>query len=246
MSKFEEDSNDFLDSVTKTYRDKKEIWPKTDRWHLATKAKIDTAIDRHIAPAVNNITKIINLGSGGNSYGLEGSFHLHVDIVEDKLLQTNNYIVGSIEDLLIDDDQFDIGICVGSVINYCDAIRALTTASRLLRSGALFALEFEQTENIEFAFTPAFCKRVAFVETFYDHQPEKIWVYSVEFIRRLLTQTGFQILHQECFHILSSVIYRLTSNEDFSSTFAEADSLLNRLPFVRKFGSNSILICQKI
>src|ERR1035437_489178 len=105
MVQWPNDPDRYLEDVAEKYRSKDKIWAETDKWNLATKARIEAAINHFVAPVVTHDTKILNLGSGGNSYGLFGKFHLHVDIVKEKLTAVDNYIICNIEDIPLDDDQ---------------------------------------------------------------------------------------------------------------------------------------------
>ena len=79
---------------------------------------------------------MLNAGSGGSIYnGISGKF-FHVDISDKFIKELPNSYVASIENLPFNTNFFDTAICVGSVINYCDALTALSEICLLYTSDA--------------------------------------------------------------------------------------------------------------
>ncbi len=92
---------------------------------------------------------VLNARSGGNSYNLKCKQH-HVDIADKKISHLELFTVSSIENLPFNDDCFDGIICVGSVINYCDAMQTISEFSRVLKRNDILIIEFENSYGYEF------------------------------------------------------------------------------------------------
>src|SRR5688572_20057798 len=66
--------------------------------------------------------RILNAGSGGDDLGIGSPRTIHLDIAERRLLSRDGLrLVGSVEAIPLSSGSVDSTICVGSVINYCDA-----------------------------------------------------------------------------------------------------------------------------
>jgi ubiquinone/menaquinone biosynthesis C-methylase UbiE len=227
-----------------------EIWDKSDQWSTHSRRNIEF----YVAKLQNIIEKkkgkqgisILNAGSGGDDYGLSkyGS-HVHVDVAENRLKSCDNFVVASIENLPFEDNSFDVCVCVGSVINYCDAIKSLSELARTLKVGGHLLLEFESSKSHEFMFSSSFDKPATIVKTFYNGTMEYIWVYSPSFILKDLELNGFTVTDERRFHLLSPLLYKITKNEILSARFACFDPFLRQTPYLRKVSANVILICEK-
>ncbi len=233
-------------SVKNMYNEMPEIWPLDDKWYQYTYSQILKFLMR-ISSKYNftDNMKILNAGSGGNTYNLPG-IHYHVDIAEQKIKDIPNAFVGSIEDLCFTDNKFDVCICVGSVINYCDALVALSEMIRVLKSGGILILDFDQSHSFEFWGTSHFNKTADIVETFNSGYADKTWVYSPQYIFNILKKYNVHLSEIQRYHILSPLIYRITHNEDRAATFAKYDKCVSSIPFLKNFSCNIILCSQKI
>jgi SAM-dependent methyltransferase len=232
-------------TIAAKYNKIDEIWTKDDRWHWLTYMDIKKFISEKISIIPDKEYRILNAGSGGNNYDLPDSMVTHVDIAEEKLKIVTKKIISSIENIPVSDNYFDIVICVGSVINYCDPIKSIAELHRVLKSDGLLILEYESSNTFELIGKSAYNKSVVLINTFYNNTTEKIWYYSCSFIEDILSNIGFQILSKRPFHILSPLVYRICHNSSFSSFFHFFDKPLRHLPFVNRLCSNKILVAQK-
>ena len=64
------------------------------------------------------------------------------------------------------DHELDFILCVGSVINYTDALCTIQEFSRILNSGGYLILEFENSYSFEYFLTNSFKKKANIVNTF--------------------------------------------------------------------------------
>lgn len=239
------DSIDLYD-VKKKYSERNGIWIKKDKWHYYSYKTIRAFITRNAMKyKIPNDINIINLGSGGNPYCFEEKNMLHVDIIEKNIIDKPHSLISNIERLDVLNGSFHCCLCVGSVINYTDALRSIKEIDRILQHGGYLFLEFENSKSFEFYKTNVYNKSAAIVETFYQEEKERLWVYSESFIKRVLKDYKFNILAIKRFHIVSPLIYRINKNSIKASRFSKLDNILSHIPILSKNASNVILIAQK-
>jgi SAM-dependent methyltransferase len=224
-------------------------WPEGDRWSAHTKKAIAAFIDQYISSAARargTGLRILNVGSHGNTYGLQIGDHFHADIAEEPLKNVALACVADVERLPFPNAVFDIVLCVGSVINYCVAARAIGELGRVLKPKGQLLLEFETSESLEFALTNDLAKDVTVVRTFYNGSLENLYVYSQRYITGALTANGLTVTNTSKFHIISPLAYRITRNERLAATFSFLDRVASKLPGLRNYSANILVAAQKL
>ena len=233
------------EDVINRYFDMETIWDSADKWHFYTHNKIkefinamasDFLLDKKIA--------ILNAGSGGEEYGLTEHSHIHVDIVDKKIKDQQYFIVTDIETVELV-EKVDMVLCVGSVLNYADPVRAIKNFSKLLNPGGYLLIEYEKSSSLEFLLHPSFNQQVAIVKTFYGQYEEKLTVFSEKYIESILWHNKFISLKKENFHILSPLVFRLTKHSGVAAKFCKVDRLLKYIKPLSYFSSNIICLYQK-
>lgn len=236
-----------LSLVRRRYNEISEIWDPSDKWHAYTRVQIQGFLRRHLQiESTNGEQRILNAGSGGNDYDLVPELQVHADIADRKLGNTINSVVANTEALPFRNSSFDYCLCVGSVINYCDAAAVIAEFGRVLKPGGILLLEFENSRSLEYVFQPCFGRSATIVETFYQKCIERIWVYSEKYITRLIDASHFRVSDLHRFHIISPLLYRITKNPEFSSNFGRLDRWAKGIPLVRLCSSNVILACERM
>lgn len=225
------------------YESLNSIWPDDDNWHIYTKKKIEKYI-AHKREIFLDDYKILNAGSGGNNYGLDKNMH-HLDITDKFISGFQEYSVGSVESMSFESSFFNISICVGSVINYCDASLCIAELARVLKPGGFLILEFESSWSMDFFKTDAYKKSAAVIKTKYFNEEHIIWVYSFSYISKLLESYGLKIIHTKRFHIMSNLFYKILKDEKRAAKFTTLDPFFQFVPFLAKRSHNIILLCQK-
>jgi len=222
------------------------IWDKKDKWHYHVYSEIKAYLNKIVKrlKLKDNIL-VLNAGSGGEEYGLTNFNHIHLDIVDKNIKYKERYIVSSIENIPIEDNYLKMVICVGSVLNYSDALQSLSELSRVMTSGGYLVLEFESSGSFEYMLSSNHNKSAAIIKTFYHHKEEKLWIYSEKYIRNLLKVYQLEIIDEYRFHIVSGFVYKLTKKSDFASKFTSLDKLFYKLKIFNKFSTNIIFTCQK-
>ena len=134
------------EEIATFYNKVEEIWPSNEPWYKYTKAQIEKFVHKN---AFKYHDYVLNAGSGGYDYNLNCKMH-HVDIAAEKINQLPLYTVASLEKLPFATNTFDGILCVGSVINYCDAVAAIVEMARVLKHGGSLLLEYENSFAYEY------------------------------------------------------------------------------------------------
>ncbi len=200
-------------------------WPYDDVWHEKTRLIIENYVNLWTIKNIKKSDTCLNIGSGNTEYLIEGEL-IQMDIVEDYIKKYPNSIVGSIENIPLGNESVDSIICVGSVINYCDAIRSISEIARVLKKSGKAVIEFERSNSSEFLFTNKH-NSITFLKDYnYNNQKHFLWMYNEKFIIEILNQNGLKILSKHRFHTLSSLLYRMGVNEKKASKYSKYDSYL--------------------
>lgn len=172
----------------------------------------------------------LNIGSGTTKYCVNGKL-IQMDIVRDYIEEYENHIVGSLEQIPLEDKSVDYIICVGSVLNYCDAIKAISEINRVLKENGRAILEFERSNSAEFLLNKNYGDTVFLKKYNYNNQEHLLWMYNENYIKKILAHNNFKISKIYRFHILSSLVYRLGFNENKSSKYYRFDDLFQFLSY---------------
>lgn len=218
------------------------IWPESDKWHAYTGKVIHDNVKQWVEACKGRNGKILNVGSGGENYGIIDFRLMHTDLCI-KNLPRGDSVVCNAESLPFHNNEFDITICVGSVLNYCDALIAINELRRVTKSSGVLIIEFEKSENLEFFRDEAFCSNAGMVTTFYAGSKERIWVYSERYIESLLNAAGFYVKNKMPIHVISSSLLPFFSS-NLAAKFSFLDKLSSRLPFLGRFSSNIMFLCE--
>ena len=233
-----------LDEVKSFYSRQQRVYDPEDHWHLASKDWIARFVTVNLrSPNMPHGACILNLGSGGENYGLSGVDMVHVDLVDKQIAQTVKPVVADAHRLPFADKTFDICICVGSVLNYCDAGVVINSMRRVLKPGGRLIVEFESSTSAELLYSPSFNKSASIVQTFYNGNTVRLWAYSERYVSSFLCAAGFTIQSRNRFYHIPPLIYLLTKNANFSAKFLPLDRLFSRIPLVNRLASNIIFSC---
>lgn len=236
-------SNNRLEHTRKLYNDCQSSWPEESRWHTYTHNHVTQVVTSYLKDRVTPQAVLLNAGSGETAYQIQGKVY-DCDIAEGKLSKSENPIIASIEDLPCKDDFFDYIICVGSVINYCDAFAAIGEMSRVLKPQGQLILEFERSESGEFLFTREYGRSVMQHTYQYNGQQHCLWLYSERYIKDILDCNHLQLIYRERFHAVSGALSRFFNDEKIAS-FSKFDSFIPNI-LSRYWAHNTIMICQKV
>lgn len=218
------------------------VW-SDDPWHNYSQIVIHEFVKKYSDFLIN---KVLNAGSAGNTYGIICNEMYHVDIAENKLKNIKNAICTNIENMPFENQSFDSILCVGSVINYCDAISVTKEFSRVLHKGGYLILEFESSYGFEYIKSPCFGQDAYIIETSYIEATHTQWLYSPSYIYNILSNNAFKIIDKKEFHILDGLAYRIMPEESAVSLAQNTDGFIEKIPFLKKHGNNIILFAEKL
>ena len=219
-----------------------EPWPDNDNWHLCTNKILNKKVKKLLEQYCNKKMIILNAGCGKTSYDTSSEM-IYMDIIEDYIKNFPYYIVGSIENIPLENNSIDCIICVGSVVNYTDIQKSISEFSRVLRENGVIILEFERSNSAEFLFTKKYGKTVFRQEYTYNNQNHFLWMYREKFVEDLCEYYHLKCLNKYRFHIFSSLVYRLGLKESKAAKYCFFDNILQ--PISYPFSHNTILIMQK-
>lgn len=208
------------------YSGKGNGWPEHDRWHAHSHDEICRYVRERAGRSLKKgKCKILNCGSGGTDYGL-GCDMYHLDILREKIDYFPHWKEGSADDIPFGDHIFDVVICVGSVLDYCNGPVALCEMCRVLKPGGRLILEFENSYSLEYLLERPFGKGIAFAESEYFGEKHFYWVYSLPFVAGILKEQGVVISGLRFIHIAGALVYRLTGNGNIAGWFGRFDEIL--------------------
>jgi SAM-dependent methyltransferase len=230
-----------INEIRRLYENVNNVWPINDLWHQYSKKEIEKYINQQ---SFTSDTYILNAGSGGNTYGLTQKMH-HVDIAGNKVNCFPEYSVSSIESLPLPSELFTDILCVGSVINYCDAFAAISELSRVLKKKGKLIIEYESSWGFEHINSKVYMKSASIVDLYYHGGFYKQWIYSPKYIDNILRQFNFVITHVHRFHYLSGLHYSKHKNENAAYAYTRFDPICRLIPFLKLHSNNVILTCIK-
>ncbi len=230
------------EQIKNFYEHVADVWPTDDKWHAYSRNQIHDFVLKH---KFSTGRYILNAGSGGSTYGLTNKMH-HIDVVKSKIEHFEFYTVSKVGNMPFDDGEFSDSICVGSVINYCDAAQAIHELSRVTARGGSLILEFESSWGYEHFLKSPYKSDAGVATLRYQGEKQRMWVYSPEYIQSVLRSCGFLVTCKHAFHYLSGMHYRLYEDENKAATWAVFDWAMRRIPILRKHACNVILACVRI
>lgn len=223
------------------YNDVSNVWGNHDPWHDYSQEVITSYI-KHKDIFKDSI--VLNAGSAGNSYGIECHTMYHVDIANKKLKNIDNAVIASIEKMPFNDLSFDNILCVGSVLNYCDALTALSELSRVLKPNGNLILEYESSWGFEYLHKDCYKKDAYIITTEYIEKEHTQWLYSPKYINKILNGCNLKIIEKYPFHISDGLSSKFLDDQA-AIKWVKIDKLLYKLPFFKEHGNNIILHCIK-
>lgn len=233
--------------VQEFYEHLPEIEPETDRWVRAQSRWIRKFIETELlAKGAPPPRSCLNLGSGALSYGIPEDALVHVDLDRSRFAPEQHVIVANIQNLPPNVRGFQSCLCVGSVLNHCDAARVIAEAGAAVQAGGLLILEFDTSASLALIMTRHFNQSASIVHTFYQNRTIKLWVYSEQYIRGILAAHGFEVCRRSTCHHLSPLLYRLCRSSNVAARLHMLDGVARAVPGLRDCASNAIYACRKL
>jgi ubiquinone/menaquinone biosynthesis C-methylase UbiE len=165
---------------------------------------------------------------------------VHVDLIVSRLAG-HRAIVSDAMQLPLKSECVGAAICVGSVVNHCDAERVIFELARVVRPGGTIALEFDSSDGLHHLKTGLRGTQAAVVQTFYNGTTVGLTEYSVEYIVDVARRAGIRVYARESFHILSAAGLALGFPPPFAALMAPFDPIARRFHRLELAGSNVML-----
>jgi len=226
-----------IEETIKNYSSIEEIKP-VNKWQKVAHRRTNSFVEKIISRISGYSTKILNAGSGGTEYSVKGKF-THLDIVERHIKHLDGYVVASIEQIPFPKNEFDIVICVGSVLNYSDAMRSVKELSRVLKKGGTLIIEFERSNSADLFFSKQYANNAVLSAYTVDEQKHNLWLYNEHYVRKILIEFGLKPKKTRRYHTISSLVNWLTRSERFSAPFAFFDCIAYPISY---FLSHNVII----
>ncbi len=236
----------YRDQVRAKYNGIASIWGAADPWHAWSHRQISAimASVRASFAKAGSDALVVDVGSAGETYGLAPGRRIDIDIAERHLAGAGWRLCANAEALPLRDQISDLTICVGPVINYCSLDEALSELARITKPGGRLVLHVELSNSWEFVGREGYRADAAFIETFYKGT-EAMWVYSDAFVRRLACTNGLRLRSVRYFHLMSSLIYRLSGRPEAGARVAWTDALLRWAPGIGQVADSAIYVFRR-
>ena len=228
------------DIIRNFYNNHANCW-SADLFSQMTTAFIDKYVQKTIA-GLNSSATILNAGSGGKCYKTAAT-QFHLDIAEKTLSDVDNAFVGNIVDMPFIDGSFDCVICVGTVINYCEADKAIKEISRVSKSKALLILEYERSSS-GLVIDDFRNKDCVLFHHIYFNEPHTNFLYSDSYVKNLLLSQGFKMRKIKKFNATIPWVERFAT-EETAHRLVMLEPLFRSIPFINTYSHNAIVVCQK-
>jgi ubiquinone/menaquinone biosynthesis C-methylase UbiE len=223
------------------YNSVSDVWGNHDPWHEYSLNIIKAYITNK---TFFKNTFVLNAGSAGNTYNIDCGLMYHVDIADEKIKETENAYVANIESMPFADSFFDNILCVGSVLNYCDALNAISELARVLKPEGNLVLEFESSWGFEYLGKDDYKRDACIIATEYIEKQHAQWLYAPTYIFKILKSYGFEIVQKYPFHIADGLLSKFM-NDQQAVFWTWMDKVLKHISFFRNHGNNIILHCVK-
>jgi SAM-dependent methyltransferase len=229
-------------SADQMYAAGQEIWPPYDRWHLHARNRIEQFILRFRALTLDRCQAILDVGCGRDGYAWTPQDAINLDKFYEQVAQKSRAVVGDLENLPFATASFDLVLCVGSVINYVSAMEAVAELARVTANRGRLFLHFETSTSFEQIGKSSWNALATINRTENSYRTDHVWIYSPQFILKALSDSGFKILAQDRFHILSALLSRCGMEQDRASRAARLDKFFF---WLSAFADNIIVLAER-
>lgn len=229
--------------VRDRYNAIRDVWPRSDYWHFHLHQRY-----RRLITANQALIKggpCLNLGSASQDYAMDHGEMVYLDVADRTLPRSGMSVCGDAHAMPLKDGVFHSVIAIGSVINYCSPAEVFNEAHRVLRPGGGMLFDFEQVGAYEHLGARSGKVEVRLFETDFGNYDETIWLYGFSHVLALLAAVGFEVVRVHHIHVLTSVIWWLTSNNRLTAAACKVDAAFERLPILRRRSSSVFIVARK-
>ena len=184
-----------------------------DAWHRHAAEKTATIVQRQIGRLAPG-GRALNAGAGVYTFDAVEIEEVRVDLFVKPLKARGNAVCADVQLLPFGEGTFDLVVCVGEVLGYCDPATALAELTRVLAPSGTLVCDFANSRGFPRWLTPGFGRAADVVTTEYNGTPERSWVYDPRYVESLLARHGMVVRERMGTHTWSSLARRVGLSAD--------------------------------
>jgi SAM-dependent methyltransferase len=218
-------------------------WPPLkDGWNDYKFSRIEQFVIDTGYHLLSSSSNILDAGCGIGVYEWMPSRAVNLDLCFTQIHGRPNAVVSDLEHLPFRDGTFDLIFCIGSVLNYVSALEALNELSRVIAASGRLYLHFETSSSFEHIFKHSWNAPAFLNKTVNASRSDYIWIYSPNYIFKILNVLGFKIVKTANFHILSTLLGKLGMPQKTTYKLAHLDRVV---PWLNFFADDIIILAEK-
>jgi SAM-dependent methyltransferase len=231
-------------SAQDLYGSKQADWPPAvDGWNDYKFARMERFVLDTGSHLLLGNSRILDAGCGIGVYDWMPPRAVNLDLFISQVRGRPNALVADVERLPFADRDFDLIFCLGSVLNYVSAPKALGELARVAAPSARLYLHFETSSSFEHIFKKGWNAPNHLNKTVNATREDYVWIYSPRHVFGLLDGLGFKVRKAARFHILSSLLYTCGVPQELAAKAARLDPVV---PWLNLFADDVILLAEKI
>jgi SAM-dependent methyltransferase len=229
-------------SAQELYGSKQADWPPpADGWNDYKFARMEHFVldtGSHLLPGHS---RILDAGCGIGVYDWMPPRAVNLDLFASQVRGRPNALVADVERLPFADQSFDLIFCLGSVLNYVSAAKALGELARVAAPSAWLYLHFETSSSFEHLFKAGWNAPSFLSKTVNAAREDHVWIYAPRYVFELLDGLGFAIRDTARFHVLSSLACKCGVPQRIAHKAARLDPVV---PWLNFFADDVMVLAQ--
>jgi SAM-dependent methyltransferase len=179
-----------------------------DVWHQHSAARTRDFIRAQLPQPGPKWRSLLNAGAGVYEIGAAGYSETFLDLFMTPIQRRRRAVCGSVEQMPFEDASFDVAVCVGEVISYCDPAHAIAEFARVLRVGGVVMFDYSSSRSARHWLKPTHGRAADIFTDEYNGSPERVWVYGPNYMSSLLLQNSFEVRAEQATHCWSAILRR--------------------------------------
>jgi SAM-dependent methyltransferase len=177
-----------------------------DVWHRHSAAQTIAFIKSQLPAPGPEWRSLLNAGAGVYEIGAAGYSETFLDLFMAPIQRREHAVCGSVEQMPFEDATFDVAVCVGEVLSYCDPARAIAEFARVLRLGGILMFDYSSSRSARHWLKPTHGRSADIFIDEYNGTPERVWVYGPDYVSSLLRQNSFEVRVEQATHCWSAIL----------------------------------------
>ncbi len=169
---------------------------REDEWHLFSGFRTNEIVATTLTQFNGSPCRLLNAGAGCYKIEHPDWDEVSIDLFTTPLGARGSSVCGNIQSLPFRAATFGCVVCVGEVLAYCDPASAISEFARVLADSGILICDFGNSMSARYGFTDHYGRAADLVTDNYNGSPEKIWIYSPDYIREILHSNSFEIVSE--------------------------------------------------